>query len=45
MINYPHAFYLKYFLNKNINVVVWNYRGYGRTDGNTTTDSLYYDAE
>ena len=33
MINYPHAFYLRYFLQKNINVVVWNYRGYARSKG------------
>lgn len=31
MINYPHAYYLRFFLQKNINVVVWNYRGYGRS--------------
>jgi len=31
MINYPHAFYLRYFLQKGINVLVWNYRGYGLT--------------
>jgi hypothetical protein len=29
MINFPHAFYLRYFLQKGINVMVWNYRGYG----------------
>jgi alpha/beta superfamily hydrolase len=33
MINYPHAYYLKFFLNKQINCLVWNYRGYGRTPG------------
>jgi len=31
MINYPHAFYLRFFLQKGINVLVWNYRGYGLT--------------
>jgi hypothetical protein len=31
MINYPHAYYLKYFLGKQINCLIWNYRGYGRT--------------
>ena len=31
MINYPHAYYLRFFLNKGINVIVWNYRGYGRS--------------
>ena len=29
MVNQPHAYYLRFFLNKNINVMVWNYRGYG----------------
>jgi hypothetical protein len=33
MINYPHAYYLKYFLGKQINCLIWNYRGYGRTKG------------
>ena len=31
MINYPHAYYLRYFLQKNINVMIWNYRGYARS--------------
>ena len=31
MINFPHAFYLRYFLQKRINVLIWNYRGYGLT--------------
>ena len=31
MINYPHAYYLRFFLQKNINVLVWNYRSYGRS--------------
>lgn len=29
MINFPHAFYLRWFLQKGVNVMVWNYRGYG----------------
>lgn len=33
MINYPHAYYLRYFLQKNINVICWNYRGYARSRG------------
>ena len=45
MINYPHAYYLKYFLSKNMNVLVWNYRGYGRTAGTPEPQHLYYDAE
>ncbi len=35
MINYPHAYYLRFFLTKNINVVCWNYRGYARSKGPT----------
>ena len=31
MINYPHAFYLRFFISKNINVICWNYRGYARS--------------
>ena len=31
MINYPHAYYLRFFLQKNINVMCWNYRGYARS--------------
>ena len=45
MINYPHAFYLKYFLNKKCNVLVWNYRGYGRTKGKVTPQNIQTDAE
>ena len=45
MINYPHAYYLKYFLNKKINCLVWNYRGYGRTSGVVSPDIFKIDAE
>ena len=45
MINYPHAYYLKYFLNKQINVFVWNYRGYGRTKGEPDPKLFKYDGE
>ena len=31
MINYPHAYYLRFFLYKKINVVCWNYKGYARS--------------
>lgn len=31
MINFPHAFYLRFFITKGINVLIWNYRGYGRS--------------
>ena len=29
----PNCFWLKYFLNANVNVMTWNYRGYGRSEG------------
>ena len=51
MINYPHAFYLRFFLQKNINVMCWNYRGYARSKGRrccTSTpnpDNIREDAE
>lgn len=45
MINYPHAFYLKYFLNKQMNVLVWNYRGYGRSPGDPEPKNLLADSE
>ena len=45
MINYPHAYYLKYFLNKQINVLVWNYRGYGRTKGSPNPENIFRDIE
>ena len=46
MVNQPHAFYLKYFLNNEINVLVWNYRGYGRsTNSEPTPQALQHDSE
>jgi fermentation-respiration switch protein FrsA (DUF1100 family) len=45
MINYPHAFYLKYFLGKQINCLIWNYRGYGRTKGKPHPSMFEKDAE
>ena len=45
MINYPHAYYLKYFLNKHINCLVWNYQGYGRTGGEPDPNEFLVDAE
>lgn len=44
-INYPHAYYLKYFLNKQINVLLWNYRGYGRTKGKPTPENICQDID
>jgi hypothetical protein len=45
MVNQPHAYYLRYFLNKNINVMVWNYRGYGLSKGNPDPVNIREDAE
>ena len=45
MVNQPHAYYLRYFLNKNINVMLWNYRGYGLTKGNPTPANIRRDGE
>lgn len=53
MINYPHAFYLRFFLQKGINVCIWNYRGYGRSHmrrcnwltGTPTPENIREDAE
>jgi len=45
MVNQPHAYYLRYFLNKNINVMVWNYRGYGLSNGNPDPVNIRKDAE
>jgi alpha/beta superfamily hydrolase len=45
MVNQPHAYYLRYFLNKNINVMVWNYRGYGLSKGNPDPVNIRKDAE
>jgi fermentation-respiration switch protein FrsA (DUF1100 family) len=33
MVHLSHSFYLKFFLEKGCNVVTWNYRGYGRSNG------------
>ena len=52
MINYPHAYYLRFFLQKNINVLTWNYRGYARSKvktccggSNPSPENIREDAE
>lgn len=45
MVNQPHAYYLRFFLNKDINVLVWNYRGYGRSKGKPNPNNIKKDAE
>jgi len=45
MVHVSHSFYLNFFLNRGINVIAWNYRGYGRSSGNSTPDSLKQDVD
>lgn len=45
MVNYPHNFWLKYFMNKGSNVVVWNYRGYGANKGTPNPYNIKRDGE
>jgi hypothetical protein len=45
MVNQPHAYYLRFFLNKNINVMVWNYRGYGQSKGRPNPTNIRKDGE
>ena len=40
-----HTFYLKFFLEKGINVFTWNYRAYGRSKGTPSPDTLKKDIE
>lgn len=40
-----NAYWLKYFLSNKINVIVWNYRSYGRSTGTPTPYNTYHDAE
>ena len=45
MANFPMGFYIQFFLNKKINVMLWNYKGYGRTKGTPDLKSLKFEAE
>jgi len=45
MINQSHSFYLKFFKDKGINVFLWNYRGYGRSEGKPSPNILRADAD
>jgi alpha/beta superfamily hydrolase len=33
MVHQSHSFYLRFFVEKGINVFIWNYRSYGRSKG------------
>lgn len=43
MVHQSHSFYLKYFLDKGINVIAWNYRGYGQSTGTPSPANLHED--
>jgi alpha/beta superfamily hydrolase len=45
MVNAPNAFWLKFFLEMGINVMAWNYRGYGNTKGTPTPYNIKLDGE
>jgi fermentation-respiration switch protein FrsA (DUF1100 family) len=45
MVNAPNAFWLNFFLKKGINVMAWNYRGYGHTKGSPTPYNVKLDGE
>ena len=45
MVNQPNAFWLNFFLKKGINVMAWNYRGYGHTSGSPTPYNIKTDGE
>ena len=41
----PNCFWLKFFVTSNINVLAWNYRNYGRSNGTPDPYTCYHDAE
>ena len=41
----PNAFWLKLFVSNNINVLAWNYRSYGRSEGTPDPYTSYHDSE
>ena len=45
MVHLSHTYYLKFFLDKGISVFTWNYRGYGRSRGKPTPDTLKQDIQ
>lgn len=45
MVNAPNAFWLNFFLKKGINVMAWNYRGYGQTSGVPSPYNIKTDGE
>ena len=45
MVHQSHSFYLRYYLDKGINVFTWNYRGYGRSKGRPTPQNFRNDVK
>lgn len=45
MVSQPNAFWLNFFLKKGINVLGWNYRGYGHTKGTPSPYNIKIDGE
>lgn len=45
MVSQPNAYWLNFFLKKGMNVMGWNYRGYGETPGYPTPYNIKTDAE
>jgi len=41
----PNAFWLKFFVSHEVNVMAWNYRSYGRSKGTPDPYSSYHDGE
>jgi hypothetical protein len=45
MVNAPNAFWLNFFIAKGINVMAWNYKGYGHTKGVPNPYNIKQDGE
>ncbi len=43
MVHVSHTYYIKMFLEKDINVFTWNYRAYGRSKGKPSPENLKKD--
>ena len=45
MAHASNAFWLKFFIQNEINVLTWNYRSYGRSEGTPDPFCTYHDGE
>jgi hypothetical protein len=45
MVNTPNAFWLNFFIKKGINVMAWNYRAYGNSNGYPSPYNIKSDGE